>query len=219
MHICGVKLHIHASLYLYLTVVLVYASLAKSTHTVLIYGVLNVLSLTMHECGHCVAAYWLHVTVEQIRISAWGGTTILSATRDVGQDLLIATAGPLVQLIQVVFWYILGNLLGDSSQMHQVCWSTCVLNIFILVFNTMIPLPHLDGPQILIAFMKLEDWSDHQIENIFKTLQTCFVIVSSVLSGFLFALNDSVLAIGVLAFSLLIFFNRTSGIPNTLKKD
>jgi len=98
---------------------------------------LGLLAMVLHECGHFVAARALGVRVTRVGVKWDKGMYIVRERGSVSQNLLIALAGPLVNLLLVALqpWYpmfalanvccVLANVLpieGTDGYRAAGCW-------------------------------------------------------------------------------------------------
>lgn len=98
---------------------------------------LGLLAMTLHECGHIIAARALGVRVTRVGLKWDKGMYIVRDRGTVNQNLLIALAGPLVNLLLVALqpWYplfalanaccVLANVLpieGTDGYRVASCW-------------------------------------------------------------------------------------------------
>jgi Zn-dependent protease/predicted transcriptional regulator len=137
-----------------------------------IYGIL-VISLVfiiviLHELGHSIAALNYNVPVKQIILLPIGGVAQLEEIpEEPVKELVIATAGPLVNLILAIILAVIAPLVGQSLSASSLLRFTTTLgvlsfssiftyvfttNLFIGVFN-LIPAYPMDGGRILRALL------------------------------------------------------------------
>jgi Zn-dependent protease len=102
-------------------------------------GALIVASLLMHEMGHMLVALMLGVPVREFGFCLGGTYNRRGTARRRRQELLIASAGPLVNLLLIgcVFLPLIGPQLAFCNLV------LCVVNL--------LPLPSSDGLRILRA--------------------------------------------------------------------
>ncbi len=101
-------------------------------------GALLVASLLLHETGHMLTARFLSVPVREFGLTLGGAYTRRAQSTRRRDEVLIAAAGPLMNLL-VVFPLIFVPRLGTQL-------ATC--NLLIGVIN-LLPLPSSDGMRIL----------------------------------------------------------------------
>lgn len=137
-----------------------------------VYGVLVTslvfLIVLLHELGHSIAAQYYQVPVKQIILLPIGGVAQLEEIpEDPKKELVIAAAGPLVNLILGIVLFLVAPLVGQSFSAESLTSFAAVLgqlsfssifiyvfitNLFIGVFN-LIPAYPMDGGRILRALM------------------------------------------------------------------
>jgi Zn-dependent protease/predicted transcriptional regulator len=137
-----------------------------------IYGVL-VTSLVfaivlLHELGHSIAAQYYRVPVRQIILLPIGGVAQLEEIpEDPKKELVIAAAGPLVNLLLGILLFLIAPLLGQSFSarglfsLSEILGDLSFSSIFLYVFTTnlfiglfnLIPAYPMDGGRILRALM------------------------------------------------------------------
>ncbi len=137
-----------------------------------LYGVL-VTSLVfvivvLHELGHSIAAMRYNIPVEQIVLLPIGGVAQLKEIpEDPGKELVIAAAGPLVNLLLAILLFLLAPIVGQTisisgflgfnSTLGVLSFSSIfgyvfTTNLFIGLFN-LIPAFPMDGGRILRALL------------------------------------------------------------------
>lgn len=142
------------------------------------FGVLLILLLfacvTLHEFGHALAAQYYGIPVKDIVLLPIGGIAFLGrATRNPVQELVIAAAGPavnvaIVALLLPVLWLVNEPALQTPALLRPAGASPSLgfalhwlvgANIGLVLFN-MIPAFPLDGGRILRGLLGLRmDWS------------------------------------------------------------
>jgi len=139
-----------------------------------VFGVLLMLALfacvTLHELGHSLAAQGFKIPVREIVLLPIGGVALLGRLPDRPlQELLIAAAGPAVNVVIAVVLAVVGGfagsfaaldghgLLGGSAPTPGVAtflfWLLAA-NVSLVVFN-MIPAFPLDGGRMLRALLAM----------------------------------------------------------------
>ena len=137
-----------------------------------IYGVLVTslvfLIVLLHELGHSIAAQYYNVPVKQIILLPIGGVAQLEEIpEDPQKELVIATAGPLVNFLLAIILTLIAPFLGQSVSARSLLSLTTVVgeltfssiftyvfitNLFIGAFN-LIPAYPMDGGRILRSLM------------------------------------------------------------------
>lgn len=124
--------------------------------------------VVLHELGHSIAAMRYGIPVKQIVLLPIGGVAQLEEIpEDPGKELVIAAAGPLVNLVLAIVLAVLAPIIGqplDLSNSLSLTTSLGVLsissiysyifstNLFIGIFN-LIPAFPMDGGRILRALL------------------------------------------------------------------
>ncbi len=114
-------------------------------------GIALLLSITLHELGHSLAAMAFGCRVRDITLMMMGGcATLLSMPRKAWQEFLVAAAGPAVSLALALF-----GLLTPIRNTFGVFlyYQIGVLNLVLFVFNLLPAFP-MDGGRILRAFLQ-----------------------------------------------------------------
>lgn len=171
--VSGIDIKVHMT---FLLIVLLFAVQWGAVHGLngALFGTLLIIALfacvTLHELGHSIAAQRFGIAVREIILLPLGGVALLSRnpTRPV-QELIIALAGPAVN---VVLAFVLGMLLllvGDMSVLDsgamlsgldaEPSLTTMLIwlleaNILLVLFN-MIPAFPLDGGRVLRAVLAM----------------------------------------------------------------
>lgn len=130
--------------------------------------------VTLHEFGHAIAAQHYGIPVKEIVLLPIGGIAFLGrAARDPMQELVIATAGPAVNVAIIALLapvlYVLGEPLSAAPALLRPGGATPSLtealhwllgaNISLVLFN-LIPAFPLDGGRILRGLLGLRmEWS------------------------------------------------------------
>lgn len=121
----------------------------------LVWPVVGVLSILLHELGHAVVTRGFGLRVDHISFHALGGATVHEPAKKPWQSLLIAVAGPLAGFLVVPpAWFLLGQPL--SLTVLIVVQAIFFINLVWGIFN-LFPIRPLDGGQatfsILCMFM------------------------------------------------------------------
>jgi Zn-dependent protease len=121
-------------------------------------------SVLLHEIGHVLVARWYGIRTLEIVMYPIGGLSRLESQPKARQELLISTAGPLVNLlIAVILFAVQRNFLPietlriptDANLMERIALGNLLLGLF-----NLLPAYPMDGGRILrsaIAFWKPED--------------------------------------------------------------
>ncbi|MGC3969375.1 MAG: hypothetical protein QM775_19050 [Pirellulales bacterium] len=127
------------------------------------------LSVVAHEFGHCVAVWRSGGRIEQVVLGPWGGLTYLHPTRERQTELLIAVAGPAMNLALcaaatltlVVLRQPVGEVfrplslpeLDDGRAFVQVIALVAWINALIVLVNLLPAFP-LDGARALRTVLR-----------------------------------------------------------------
>ena len=105
-----------------------------------LFGALLIASLLLHEAGHMLAAVLLRVPVREFGLRALGAYTRRAQSGSRRDEILIAAAGPLINLLVAIPLFF-----GRTF-----CIQLALGNLALCVVN-LIPLPSSDGLRILRA--------------------------------------------------------------------
>lgn len=124
--------------------------------------------VVLHELGHSIAALRYNIPVKQIVLLPIGGVAQLKEIpEDPGKELVIAAAGPLVNLLLAILLFLLApivgqtinisSFLGFNSSLGVLSFSSIfgyifTTNLFIGLFN-LIPAFPMDGGRILRSLL------------------------------------------------------------------
>mgnify|MGYP000099516286 CR=1 FL=1 len=163
--------------------------------------------IAAHELGHTLIAQFYGINVDSITLYPIGGAASLTRETHVPkEELLIAVAGPLVNLVifAILFGlFHLGNLEllgGTTSQMSGFMLKLASANLFLAVFN-LIPAFPMDGARILRAVLS------HWLDNITATRTTATIGQGiAIILGFVGLFTNPLLMV----IALLIFLSASS---------
>ena len=164
--LAGIDLHIHATFPLILLWVAFSAYLTTGELAGVGRGMLLILSLfgvvVLHELGHALTARRYGISTRDITLLPIGGLARLEKMPDnPWQEMVVAVAGPLVNLVLAAACYLLILLLGitytpqdvgqfGSPLLVNLLW----INVALAVFN-MIPAFPMDGGRVLRGLLAL----------------------------------------------------------------
>ncbi|MCW2622163.1 MAG: Zn-dependent protease-like protein [Frankiales bacterium] len=115
------------------------------------FALLLLLSVVLHEVGHCVAARLLDLPVRSISVSFLAGLTeITAAPQTPARAYAVSAAGPMVSVLLTGTATAATVLAPDGSTAELLLGLVAVANAIITVFNLLPGLP-LDGGRILHA--------------------------------------------------------------------
>ncbi len=111
-------------------------------------------SVVLHEVGHAVAAQRAGIGVRRVVLFLFGGYTELEVDdAEPGDDLAVATAGPVVSgALAVVFWAI--GFVVPAGEVARVLHMLTLVNGGVALFNLLPGYP-LDGGRIVRAMLVL----------------------------------------------------------------
>ncbi|MEM8536007.1 MAG: site-2 protease family protein [Chloroflexota bacterium] len=170
-HIAGVRIYIH-SVFLLLVVFTLWPAgtpdLAMALNLAVILMLLLVCVL-LHELGHTVAAQRYGLAVRKIVLWPFGGMLLLDRPPDTpSHDLLIALAGPLVNIVLggIALVVLIGQafITGATVQLdygqlaglsftNVVTW-LCLINAFLVLIN-LVPADPFDGAYIFRSMLHM----------------------------------------------------------------
>eukprot|EP01041_Mallomonas_annulata_P005399 gene5399-10796_t len=166
----GIALHIHYAWPIF--IILAYISALQISQLYGLYsfilgGPILFLTVLIHELGHCAMAIRLGGNVNLILLWPLGGLAYISFFGDANPkaDILVAIAGPLTHIPQIIFWYGLlwltsGGYFSLSLYLTWnnfwpcLCSGAVMIQISLFLFN-LIPAFPLDGGRVLSAALQL----------------------------------------------------------------
>ena len=162
----GIPIRVHFTfLFLVLWVGLVVASRDQPASMAILLLILVFACVVLHELGHALMAKRFGITTREIVLYPIGGIARLEGMPAGMAELLIALAGPLVNLVIAFFALIAMLITGSLSQLQDALvgssdLTTYVLgylffiNVMLFAFN-LVPAFPMDGGRILRAFLSL----------------------------------------------------------------
>ena len=165
--IAGIDVYIHWAFLLLIGYVLLQYLGAGETLAIAIKGVFLVLAIfgcvLLHELGHALTAKRFGIQTRDITMLPIGGVARLERMpREPRQELLVAAAGPAVNVVIAGLLFVILVVLNGGTQIpddpldiHGNFWmQLMVINIFLVVFN-LIPAFPMDGGRILRALLAI----------------------------------------------------------------
>ncbi|MCA9108422.1 MAG: site-2 protease family protein [Planctomycetaceae bacterium] len=162
--IAGIGVFVHWSFFLLLAWIIYMGIAAGETAAVVIGGVGFILALfgciVLHELGHALMARRFHVQTRDITLLPIGGVARLERIpRDPTQELLIAVAGPAVNVVIAIVLAAVIVLFGHVDQLGttrlltgQFLARLMWVNLGLVLFN-LIPAFPMDGGRVLRALL------------------------------------------------------------------
>lgn len=145
-----------------------------------------------HEFGHIIAMFIIHKPPRAIKIKIYG-FEINTVSFSIAETIFISAAGPLINLLSVLFCLIL------SSNINYKLLDLIYINIVIAAFN-LLPVKNLDGGDILFSILTLK-FSRNKADKLFRLISLSFSIIIMIFGIFLFFYgNMGVLLIGIYLF-------------------
>ncbi len=166
--IAGIKIFMHWTFPVIILWIIV-SSASRGLNTgQIIWSVVFTLSLfvcvVLHELGHALAARRYHIQTKDILLLPIGGIARLERMPDKPvQELIVALAGPAVNLLIVLILHVFVNLAKMPSDISEITYinadnfllSLSVLNLWLAIFN-LIPAFPMDGGRVLRALLSLK---------------------------------------------------------------
>jgi Zn-dependent protease len=198
--VAGIKIFVHWS-FLLLIGWVVFAGMRQGLEIIdTVWTIIFVLTVfgcvTLHELGHAITAKRYNIKTRDIILLPIGGLARFERMpEDPSQELLIAIAGPLVNVaIAAVIYFIMSFVTGipDLSEFtainaHNFLYMLLFVNVLLAVFN-MIPAFPMDGGRVLRAILSFK-YPRHQAtrvaSGIGQVLSIGFVILGLFYNPFL----------------------------------
>lgn len=167
--IADIPIRLHITFFLVLAAQLL-GSLSYGGNAVLLWflllGPVLLLTVLIHELGHCLAARSVGSEVQGILLWPLGGLAFIGKTPGPKADMWVAVAGPLTHIPMVLVWWLL--LLAAyhaetgswavpltmpyptmAHMWNAVCVGAIYMNISLFAFNLLVPAYPLDGGRLL----------------------------------------------------------------------
>lgn len=138
---------------------LIFMSLDSNLVGGIVFAVMLVLAIFLHELGHAWGCLIQGIPVRRIKLFGGGGFCEHARSTTRRESELIVIMGPLVNLalwaIFGLLWPMLPNIGAGSTLIHDVtyyCYQFSFLNLFLFVMN-MIPVQPLDGGKLFHLYL------------------------------------------------------------------
>ena len=153
-------------------------------------------SVFLHEMGHTVAALLLGKKMISVRIVPTGINITLSAPSSYTEELCIAAAGPLMNLLYALTAIVLPYSFGATVR---------TVSLFLGIFN-LLPLTPLDGGRILCALFAPIFGTDRirAVSSFFDLLLLSFLWIVALYIFFYSGVNFTLLLFCAYLFSYLV---------------
>lgn len=112
--------------------------------------------VVLHEFGHALTARFFGIKTRDITLYPIGGVALLEKEARPAQELLIAIAGPLVNVViaLIIYFYIPIGALDGANADATFSQRLFIVNIILVLFN-MIPAYPMDGGRVLRSTLAL----------------------------------------------------------------
>lgn len=143
----NIPLYLHWSWYALILIILLFQGVLAAALLVAL-----TLLVIFHEYGHCAAAKYYSIPVDDIIIYAIGGVANIRFTEK--YEVVIAAAGPAVNFVLALIFVICGYIgyIFDMAMVFYLCAIAFWLNVVLCVFNLLPCLP-MDGGRIARGFL------------------------------------------------------------------
>jgi Zn-dependent protease/CBS domain-containing protein len=160
LKVYGVPIRLHFTFLLLLALLLVSGLGGRSSGTYVLYVLGLVGSLLLHELGHAWVSRQYGIATLEIMMFPIGGVARLGRRAKPGEEVWIALAGPVVNLVLAVILYFVAtsrnpilNLAGVNQATDENLWTQLFLgNVALAGFNLLPAFP-MDGGRILRAIL------------------------------------------------------------------
>lgn len=137
----GVPVYLHWSWVILFAIILLF-----KPEMALVFAALFFIFL-LHECGHCLAGHYYGCHIRDIVLYPFGGAAAMVIPEKPKQELVVALAGPLVNVLLIPPLWLL-------SGVHQTLATIALYNVVILVFN-LVPAFPMDGGRVLRSLLTM----------------------------------------------------------------
>ncbi|EIE24679.1 hypothetical protein COCSUDRAFT_65471 [Coccomyxa subellipsoidea C-169] len=167
-----VRLHFLFVVALFLAVLSqAFVSAQSVAWAVVLFGPILLLTVYIHELGHCLASRKVGAEVHGILLWPLGGLAFVGHSTSPKTDLFVSISGPLTHVPQFFIWFAI--LAVSSHVVHHgwtpslsvpdprqhfwlaLCAGASQLNLYIMAFNLLLPAYPLDGGRIFADLLLL----------------------------------------------------------------
>lgn len=154
-----------------------------------------VLAVTLHEYGHYFVAKYYGYKIDSLIYSLSGAGITTKEQFKIKDEIKIASAGPIVNIILILLMICLWWLFPLS---YLYTYDFLICNLVVLLFN-LLPIYPLDGGRIILAVLCLKNYNREKILN--KNKVVSFILASIFFVLFIISLffkcNLNLLIIGM----------------------
>ncbi|HST31677.1 MAG TPA: site-2 protease family protein [Chthoniobacterales bacterium] len=153
IRIAGIQLRIHITFLLLIAWVAIYSGASAAIFVLLLF-----LCVVLHEFGHAIAAKGYGINTPDITLLPIGGVARLERIpEEPKQELVIAIAGPLVNVIIAACLYVVigarGNIAPENAvKSGDMLGGLFQINVLLVLFNLLPAFP-MDGGRVLRAVL------------------------------------------------------------------
>ena len=184
------------------------------------FAVLLLLSVLLHEVGHCVTARAFGLPVRSITITLLAGLTeITEPPQTPAREYAVAVSGPMVSLLLAGVGLGATPLFADGSIAQRLCEGIAITNGVVAAFNLLPGLP-LDGGRVLrsILWRLLHDPERATRASAWAGRVVAVVLVPVLLIGVLPAVGLGSRSTSSLVFAVLVAGFIYAGATASLKR-
>lgn len=170
------------------------------------FAVLLLLSVLLHEVGHCAVARWFDLPVRSITVTFLAGLTeITKPPQTPAREYSVAVVGPMVSLLLAGLGWASREVFEPRSMPFLLATLVAASNGLVAAFNLLPGLP-LDGGRVLRAAVWKVTGDPHRSTTAaaWAGRVVGLVVVPVLLLGVLPALGVSRVSVGTVAFTVLV---------------
>lgn len=159
-------------------------------------------AVAVHELAHITVMFLLDVSPKEINFSPYGIEIVGEKRISINQELKIAVAGPMVNIVTALVLFVYYKVYLNQS---ELIW--CLIWAFIGIFN-LLPSYYLDGGTILfnVCLKRMPAYKSEKILKI-ASIFTSIVLVGIGVYFVFVNFNPSIIILGLYLFVLTIFKN------------